>query len=53
MTLALLFWIIVIVALVFNAWGYTNPQAARWGPWPVFILVIILGLAVFGFHITR
>ena len=53
MTLGLLFWIIAIVAVVFGFWGYTNPQAGRWAPWPVFILVIILGAAVFGFHLTR
>ena len=53
MTLALLFWIIAIVAIVFGAWGYTNPQASRWAPWPVFILVLILGFAEFGFRLTR
>lgn len=53
MTLALLFWVIAIVAIVFGAWGYTNPQASRWAPWPVFILVLILGFAEFGFRLTR
>ena len=53
MSLSLAFWVIAIVAIVFGAWGYTNPQASRWAPWPVFILVLILGFAEFGFRLTR
>jgi len=53
MTLGLLFWIIVIVAVVFGLWAPTQPQYARWAPWPIFVLVIILGAAVFGFHLSR
>jgi hypothetical protein len=53
MTLALLFWIIVIVAIVFGLWGTRNPQYAAYAPWPMFVLIVILGFAVFGFHLTR
>jgi hypothetical protein len=53
MTLGLLFWIIAVVAIVFGAWGYTSPQAARWAPWPIFVLVLILGVEVFGLHLSR
>jgi hypothetical protein len=53
MTLGLLFWIIVIVAVVFGLWGARDPRYAAYAPWPTFLLVVILGVAVFGFHLTR
>ena len=53
MTLGLLFWIIAIVAIVFGFWAPTQPNLARWAPWPIFILVLILGVAVFPLHLTR
>lgn len=53
MTLGLLFWIIVIVAAVFGVWGSRNPQYAPYAPWPIFLLIVILGVRVFGFHLTQ
>lgn len=53
MTLALLFWVIVIVAVVFGVWGSRDPRYAVFAPWPSFVLIVILGVAVFGFHLAR
>ena len=54
MTLSLLFWVIVIVGLVFSWLGYANPPTyGRYASVPLFVLVIILGFAVFGFHLSR
>ena len=53
MTLAILFWVLYIVALVFGVWsGYTpgGPFAFKtWGGgFLVFVLIGILGWATFG-----
>lgn len=48
MTLGLLFWVIAVVALLFGIWAPTQPQYARYAPWPLFVLVLILGWRVFG-----
>jgi hypothetical protein len=55
MTLGLLFWIIVIVAVVFGGVTWSNPASpiARFGGWVPLILIVILGVAVFGFHLSR
>lgn len=53
MTLALLFWIIVVVAVVFGLWGARQPAYAVYAPWPMFVLIVILGVAQFGLHLTR
>lgn len=53
MTLALIFWIIMLVWLVFSLWLHWSPTGG--GPYPVwansfllFILFLILGWGVFG-----
>ena len=51
--LGILFWVIAIIALVFGFWAPGQPQYARYAPWPMFVLIVILGFAVFGFHLTR
>lgn len=48
MTLGLLFWIIVVVALLFGLWAPRDPRFAPYALWPTFVLVIILGWRVFG-----
>lgn len=53
MTIGLIFWIIMVVWLVFNAWAYW--PGAPGGPGPVwggtillFVLFLLLGWGVFG-----
>lgn len=53
MSLALIFWILMLIWVVFSAWTYWpgNPQGARlmWGNTALlFILFLILGWAIFG-----
>jgi hypothetical protein len=53
MTLAILFWVLYIIALVFGLWsGYTPGQPYTFRSWGgsvlVFVLFGILGWAVFG-----
>lgn len=48
MGLGLLFWIIALVAVLFGAWAPSNPRFAPWAPWPLFVLVLILGWHNFG-----
>lgn len=48
MTLGLAFWVIALVAVLFGLWAPRNPQFAPYAPWPVFVLVLILGWQVFG-----
>ena len=53
MTLAILFWVLMIVSLIFNMWSsYTSGQPYpinKWGPsMLVFVLLTILGWAQFG-----
>jgi len=53
MTLAILFWVLYIVAIVFGCWsGYTAGQPFLFKSWGggmlMFVLVGILGWAVFG-----
>lgn len=52
MKLSLIFWVIVIVALVFGALAPRNTTLAAYVMWPIFVLVVILGIGLFGFHIT-
>jgi hypothetical protein len=54
-SLALLFWIIFIVAVVFGGYGAANPAWPGWrfAWWVPVVLIAILGFAVFGFHVTR
>lgn len=55
MTLALgiLFWLLIIVAFVL--WLIERPQTPPfWSSWLLFVLIIILGVAVFGpLHFVR
>lgn len=52
MTLGLVFWIIMLVWVLFNFWGYWQPPQAPWFPWGgnaiLFILLLILGWGLFG-----
>lgn len=48
MFLELLFWMLVIFSFVFG-WGWSiNAPWGRYGYFPLLVLVIILGLRVFG-----
>ncbi len=53
MTLAVLFWVLMIVSLVFGLWsGYTPGQPYPFRTWGgsvlLYVLLAILGWAVFG-----
>jgi hypothetical protein len=52
MTLAVFFWVIYLVALIFGGWGYWRAEPdtrVPFGSWFVlFILIGVLGLKVFG-----
>lgn len=51
MSLGLVFWILMLVAAVFGAWSnYPLPGGVRSAGWPtlIFVLLVILGWAVFG-----
>ena len=53
MTFGLVFWILMLLWLVFEFWGFYSPPAdARWRGWGssffLFILFLLLGWKVFG-----
>lgn len=54
MTLALLFWIIMLFALLGGAW-WTRQAGANWQVfgygWLLFILIVVLGIHAFGWPI--
>ena len=55
-SLGMLFWLIVLIAIVLwvVGWRYPNAPGAVWyAPGILFVLVVILGLHVFGFPIGR
>lgn len=53
LTLSIIFWLLIIVALII--WLIERPSATPpWSAWLLFVLIIILGVAVFGpLHIVR
>ncbi len=55
MSLELAFWVLFIVGIVFNAYGWYQPAwpGARFGGLLVIVLLGILGWAVFGAAIHR
>lgn len=55
MPLALLFWVLMLLWLIFGLWSNWPGQQAPWGPYGpfgsnllLFIVLVILGWAVFG-----
>lgn len=48
MFLAILFWLVVAISLIFGFVGKDNPQLAVARPWIHFVLIVLLGIAVFG-----
>lgn len=48
MTLALAFWIIMLVALLFGGWQYRARANEAWPFGVVWLLIVILGWATFG-----
>lgn len=48
MPLGLCFWVIALVCLVFGLAAPRVPALAPYAPWPLFVLVLILGWHDFG-----
>jgi hypothetical protein len=52
MTIGMLFWVLMIVSLVLNGWGWAVPAApgfTRWGGGLLlFVLLLLLGWHAFG-----
>lgn len=52
MSLGVWFWVIAVVAILVGAGGFyyskTYPAWSWVAPWPIFVLVLILGWKVFG-----
>lgn len=59
MSISLLFWLLMILALIGGFWVYrpTTAGVAAWGPTGysllLWVLLALLGLGVFGFHLQR
>lgn len=55
MTLGFLFWLLMLLAFIFNGWWNWPSDRANYGPFGgsmfVFVLLFILGWRVFGFVI--
>jgi hypothetical protein len=48
-TFAILFWMLLIVGVLLHGWGYYAPNRPLWpGSLLVFVLLVLLGLKVFG-----
>jgi hypothetical protein len=53
MTIAFLFWLLMILWLLFGSWTYWADRRILGGHFLLWVLLFLLGWEVFGFPITR